>query len=294
MLGVPALALLAWQWLPAQPVIPETQASSTALLAAQKKPTDTSAHAAGTLHAEPAQAVSSQPGTNSAHSAASAEQPAPAVATGIVIHTGRGVTNLSIAAQAQGEVAPSQTDSAPDTAQHVIAPTDDETATADHSASLAVNTPAATPQSPVKDPEVNLNQTSYITGTSLSTADQLPPAAVEVMSGNIKRARLTLSIQDREPGDPAPAVIALPQDDLARVFFFTEIEGQAGKTVIHRWYRDGRQQARVTIPIGSDSWRSYSSKFLNEDMTGEWEVKVFDRQGKVLARSAFTFTNPTL
>ena len=117
------------------------------------------------------------------------------------------------------------------------------------------------------------------------------PSQTEVFSKNIKRAKLTLSMADREPGEAAPESIQMNEGELTKVFFFTEIIGQAGKTVTHLWYQDGKLKAKVRIPIGSDTWRSYSSKYLDDTMTGEWKVKAVDKKGNELARREFNFSS---
>jgi hypothetical protein len=179
---------------------------------------------------------------------------------------------------------------------------------------LAANPPVeeAQPVSPVADSDTQMPPAMAATDTEQfvqsSTDDLLTApipspgttvhqsaesATVEIFSPLISRARLTLSINEKEPGDPAPSVLTLPEDDLARVFFFTEINNAKGTTLIHRWYRNGKQQARVVIPVHGLNWRSYSSKLLNREMTGEWQVKVFDRKGNLLAESGFVFAAGT-
>ncbi len=59
-------------------------------------------------------------------------------------------------------------------------------------------------------------------------------------------------------------------------------------TVTHVWYRDGKTVARVDLNITSPSYRTVSSKKLQPDWTGRWEVKVLDSAGTVLRSESFT------
>lgn len=125
--------------------------------------------------------------------------------------------------------------------------------------------------------------------TSTKSSDTRTKA--ELFTAAIKRAKLTAQVKRREPGDSLPQDLALDPKGLSKVYFYTEVIGQAGKTHYHHWYRNGKLQAKVPITIGSDRWRCYSSKYLTHQQTGEWSVKVKDAQGKLLAQSDFNFIN---
>lgn len=162
----------------------------------------------------------------------------------------------------------------------------------------AINSPEASlkTDSTPKTSNATESVSKAIIATKPATQQAAPTAAVErsqtaVFSKNIRRAKLTLSITDKEPGEAAPESIHLNEGELTKVFFFTEIIGQAGKTVTHLWYKDGKLKAKVRIPVGSDTWRSYSSKYLDDTMAGEWKVKAVDKKGNELARSEFNFSS---
>ena len=55
----------------------------------------------------------------------------------------------------------------------------------------------------------------------------------------------------------------------------------------HAWYHEGETRARVDLPVGSLSWRTWSSKRILPSWTGRWEVKVLDAEGTVLGAAAF-------
>ena len=115
------------------------------------------------------------------------------------------------------------------------------------------------------------------------------PTRAELFTAAIKRAKLTTQVEQLEPGKDLPSEFKGNPEDLAKVYFYTEVLGQAGKTHYHRWYHNGELAAKVPIAIGSDRWRCYSSKFLTSKQAGDWEVQVTDAKGRLLAKSEFRF-----
>ena len=61
----------------------------------------------------------------------------------------------------------------------------------------------------------------------------------------------------------------------------------APTTVTHVWYYEGKTMARVELTVGGASWRTWSSKRILPEWTGNWEVKLLDADGMVLATSGF-------
>jgi len=72
-----------------------------------------------------------------------------------------------------------------------------------------------------------------------------------------------------------------------RVFCLTRVTGAAGTTVQHVWKRNGEEVAVVSLSVGSDNWRTWSSKLLIPGMEGDWSVSVLDSQGKRLGETEF-------
>ncbi len=84
---------------------------------------------------------------------------------------------------------------------------------------------------------------------------------------------------EREPVDSIDSLT----NDHSRVFFFTELVGLQGQSVVHRWERDGQVVAEVPFEVGGPRWRVYSTKSLLPGWTGDWTVTVVDGQGNALA-----------
>lgn len=78
----------------------------------------------------------------------------------------------------------------------------------------------------------------------------------------------------------------------AQLYCFTRITGAAGTKVTHAWIHEGTTRARVQLEVGSDDWRTWSSKRIAPGWTGDWEVKVLGSQGEVLATVPFRIGPP--
>jgi Protein of unknown function (DUF2914) len=111
--------------------------------------------------------------------------------------------------------------------------------------------------------------------------DEEPSAPVEV---SVARAVITSGVVDREPKDELKIV----STDVDRVYCWTDVRGASGQTLVHAWIHEGSTKARVGIRARADRWRCYSSKQLLPSWTGEWQVKVFTEDGRVLATAEFT------
>ena len=73
-----------------------------------------------------------------------------------------------------------------------------------------------------------------------------------------------------------------------RVYFWTRIEGAAGKTIQHVWLHDGKEVLRVPIRVQGKRWRSHSWKIMKHGSSGGWVVEARDSSGRVLARREFS------
>ncbi|HUV37083.1 MAG TPA: DUF2914 domain-containing protein [Patescibacteria group bacterium] len=112
---------------------------------------------------------------------------------------------------------------------------------------------------------------------SLAFAEE--PATLKVVE-----IEFCTGIEDRSPvgtGKEFP-------NTAGRIYCFTRIAGAAGSmTVVHVWYYDDEEKARVTLPVQSKSWRTWSSKRMLRGWTGKWRVEVQDPDGKLLRSSEF-------
>jgi len=109
---------------------------------------------------------------------------------------------------------------------------------------------------------------------------QTRPASVLIVNSAIARANLSLSIKKDEPGRALNHSIVMPEKGIIKVILFTEMNDIRGRTLFHEWYLNGKRQARVRIPVNVSHQKSFSSKFINQQMLGQWLVKVVDENGE--------------
>lgn len=134
------------------------------------------------------------------------------------------------------------------------------------------------------------NSELSLSSPSAGTIEPEKPV-VEILSADINRAIFSHTVDsDKEPTQAINRTVTIDPSGLTKVHFFTEINNRAGDTFTHTWFRDGKKIVKVRIPIGSDTWRCSSSKYLDKNMAGNWEVKITDKKGDLVASGAFTFT----
>jgi len=76
--------------------------------------------------------------------------------------------------------------------------------------------------------------------------------------------------------------------DLKKLMCFTRVVGAKEDTeIIHNWYLGEKLLASISLHIGSDNWRTYSSKTILPDYTGEWKVEIVMPDGQLLKRIYF-------
>lgn len=72
------------------------------------------------------------------------------------------------------------------------------------------------------------------------------------------------------------------------VYCFTRIgHTQAGNTIEHVWYFNDQEVARKELNIGGSPWRTWSSKTVPVEATGNWRVDVM-AGGTVIKSYSFT------
>ena len=103
--------------------------------------------------------------------------------------------------------------------------------------------------------------------------------------GSAARALFAQSIVDREP---VGEVVEMA-NDTSKIYFYTELRGLKGQSITHRWEYGGEPHAAVSFNIGSNRWRTWSSKNLQPNWTGLWKVSVVDEGGNVLAEETLNY-----
>ena len=72
----------------------------------------------------------------------------------------------------------------------------------------------------------------------------------------------------------------------AKLFCLSKVTGAENTEVEHVWYKGDAEQGRVKLKVGGSPWRTYSSKTLGPDASGDWRCDVV-QDGKVLQSVKF-------
>ncbi len=104
-------------------------------------------------------------------------------------------------------------------------------------------------------------------------------ADLQVADGTI-----TSAIENQMPVDRIESYRA----DFGKLYCFTRITGaQKDTEVTHVWYYQDSELARVTLPVRSADWRTYSSKRFLPQWAGQWRVVVLDGEMNEIATVPF-------
>lgn len=109
----------------------------------------------------------------------------------------------------------------------------------------------------------------------------------EINDQYVERAILTTSIDNREPVDDLGGHYQHSGAEFDRVAFFTHMKNHDGRGISHRWYFRGELEAEIELAVGSNSWRTYSSKQIGHMQEGDWTVRVVNDSGEQLVEYHF-------
>ncbi len=106
-----------------------------------------------------------------------------------------------------------------------------------------------------------------------------------VLAVEVEEALVTAGIVDRMPAE----VLESYPVTVEKLYCFTRITGAVGETsVIHVWYHEEEEMARVELPVRSPDWRTWSSKTILPSWTGDWKVEILDSEENLLATVPFS------
>ena len=101
-------------------------------------------------------------------------------------------------------------------------------------------------------------------------------------------AALTRELKDGIPVNSLGYDIPMNDEGIIKVILYTQMQGLKGTVLFHDWYRADKRMARVKIPVNVATQRSFSSKFINQQMLGDWTVKIVDGKGELYAEANFS------
>ncbi|MGD2139885.1 MAG: DUF2914 domain-containing protein [Burkholderiales bacterium] len=96
----------------------------------------------------------------------------------------------------------------------------------------------------------------------------------------IAEAKLGTDVVDRELTGEA-SIFALNE----KAFLWMRVTDGEGESITVTW-RHGAEEYPVTLSIGSNSWRTWSSKVLH--LSGEWSVTVTNPAGTTIYETTLT------
>ena len=156
------------------------------------------------------------------------------------------------------------------------------------SAQAVANTLEPSPAKPINNAKTSPVRPQASTAKAANVTSNQPLAEVKINSALITSAALSTEISKRMPGAPLPQVVHLNGAPLLTLYFFTHYQNAKGQWLYHDWYRNGKRIARIKSRPHLKAFKAYSSKYIDKFMLGDWQVKVSDQQGKVLAAASFT------
>ncbi len=97
------------------------------------------------------------------------------------------------------------------------------------------------------------------------------------------------NVVDRAPVDAGTSFPA----GVEKLYCFSKIIGAKSPTRIsHVWYYGGVEKFRISLPVNSASWRTFSFKTIQPSETGAWHVEILDASENKLEVINFQILNP--
>ena len=109
---------------------------------------------------------------------------------------------------------------------------------------------------------------------------------LEILEPSVKRFLLAKSVSNREPRGELNE-ISFTADGSAAVWVYSELIDKKGSRFKYVWLHGGKRIVTVPVKVGGNRWRSYSSKVINQSMSGAWRVELQDGEGRLMASADF-------
>lgn len=122
----------------------------------------------------------------------------------------------------------------------------------------------------------------WVAAFALTAVALAAPVVVSAQEVAVE-AVLATDVVDMEPVGEATEFSA----NVGRVHCWTRITGATGMSIEHVWIHPDGQRTPVTLEVGGSPWRTWSSKEIPPEWTGEWSVEIRDAAGNVLETLSF-------
>lgn len=106
-------------------------------------------------------------------------------------------------------------------------------------------------------------------------------ASLKVNTNEV-RAVLTYEINNKEPVGEIVKTINIRKKKPIWVYYFTELKEIKGSKVYHEWLKDGIVDTRRALIISGNRWRTSSRKLFSDAEKGNWTVRLFDENDRLL------------
>jgi len=95
---------------------------------------------------------------------------------------------------------------------------------------------------------------------------------------------VAVAVENRQP----IGVSDVFADTVGTLFCFTEIRGMGESTTVSQvWYYGENRMAEVKLNVRGYRWRTWSTKVIQVEWTGDWRVDVVSEDGKILKSKRF-------
>lgn len=137
--------------------------------------------------------------------------------------------------------------------------------------------------------EIPLVQTTVPLATArfLATPDLNDAAQITRNPAFVSTLLLTSQLKDKNPTDQLDARITINGKELVKVYAYSELTNLKGERVFHDWYRGEKRVARVPVGVYLDEMRASSSKYIDQNMAGDWHMEITRANGEQLGRLDF-------
>ena len=104
--------------------------------------------------------------------------------------------------------------------------------------------------------------------------------------GPVTQAVITTGVT---PGaQPQTSNLTVVDSRVGTITFYTVISGLVGQQVTHRWYYEGSEVSSITLDMASARSINWSRSTIAPSQLGQWEARVVDSNGRVLASRSFS------
>lgn len=120
--------------------------------------------------------------------------------------------------------------------------------------------------------------------TSIAAMLLAIPALSWAASLQVQDVAIGTGVNDRVP----TGISSYFDSSVGKLYAFTRIVGAEGDTrVYHKWYRGDELVADVPLSVRSGDWRTWSTKNVQPDWTGDWRLVVVSEDGVILGSIKF-------